>query len=171
MKVRQQTFSTSFWVAVRETYKYEGPLGFFKGMSSPLIAYGPSNSIFFGGTALFMKLLSGADCAAINYNEQRTKFLCNLFLSGKAPKVKSTAKNRFFFPAGCFGGFWQAAFMCPVELVKIALQTSTEGKSPWVHNSNALKFEGSIHTFKTIVALKGLGGLYKGFVPMVIRYE
>ncbi|ERL84873.1 hypothetical protein D910_02296, partial [Dendroctonus ponderosae] len=127
VKVRQQNFSTSFWVAVRETFKYEGSLGFFKGMSSPLIAYGPSNSLFFGGTGLFMKLLSG-----------------------------------------CFGGFLQVTLMCPVELVKIALQTSTEDKSPWVHNANALKFEGSIHTFKTIFALKGLRGLYKGFVPMLI---
>uniref|UniRef100_A0AAR5PDN6 Mitochondrial carrier protein n=1 Tax=Dendroctonus ponderosae TaxID=77166 RepID=A0AAR5PDN6_DENPD len=120
-------------------------------MSSPLIAYGPSNSLFFGGTGLFMKLLSGADQADLNYNQQRTKFLWNIFVSG------------------CFGGFLQVTLMCPVELVKIALQTSTEDKSPWVHNANALKFEGSIHTFKTIFALKGLRGLYKGFVPMLIR--
>ncbi|XP_050315988.1 solute carrier family 25 member 45-like isoform X2 [Anthonomus grandis grandis] len=70
---------------------------------------------------------------------------------------------------GSVGGFFQTALMCPVELIKTALQTSTEGKSSWVHNMNIIKFEGNKHAVRTILKLKGWRGLFKGFVPMMIR--
>ena len=83
IKVRQQNFSTSLLIAVRETYKYEGILGFYRGMASPLIAYGPSNSLFFGVYGICLKFLQGNSYdTSKNIEKYRGRFFWDLFCAG-----------------------------------------------------------------------------------------
>ncbi|XP_030763479.1 solute carrier family 25 member 48-like [Sitophilus oryzae] len=151
VKVRQQNFSASLFVATKETLKYEGILGFYRGILSPLVAYGPSNSIFFGCHNIIMKLINGSHPGAPSRTRHKATYLINVFFSGS------------------LAGFVQAVIMCPVDLVKIALQTNTRSSSVWVHNSNSIEYEGLTHAVRTITKYQGLAGLYKGFVPMMYR--
>ncbi|KAF7280041.1 hypothetical protein GWI33_006472 [Rhynchophorus ferrugineus] len=123
IKVRQQNFSASLWTAFKETLRYEGIFGFYRGLVSPLIAYGPSNSIFFGFYGISMHALNGQGPGAPSHINDRCKYFLNLFCAG---------------------------IMCPVELVKIGLQTNSRES-------------------QTIIKYHGLGGLYKGFLPMIFR--
>lgn len=53
--MRQQTYNSTLWKAIKKTYKHEGLRGFFKGMLFPLLSTGPANSVFFGvyGNSLY----------------------------------------------------------------------------------------------------------------------
>ncbi|XP_060536362.1 solute carrier family 25 member 45-like [Cylas formicarius] len=151
IKVRQQNFSASLYIAIRETYRHEGILAFYKGLLSPMIAYGPSNSIFFGLHGICLRCL-----------QHRSIY----------PYMVDNNMNEFYlkqFYAGSFAGFFQAAVMCPVELVKTVLQTTTDGASPWVHNSYTIQYSGPVEAFRGIINQDGFKGLYRGFIPMLIR--
>jgi len=61
--------------------------------------------------------------------------------------------------AGCgaFSGFVHCAFSCPTEVVKCKLQVSD---SP---------YKGPIHCMQSTLRTQGIGGLYAGFTPFVLR--
>lgn len=72
--------------------------GFFRGLGFPLVSYGLVNSVFFGVYGHTIKLLKGADQKrGVTYKE--------------------------VFCAGCVGGFVQNFVACPVDLVKVVLQS------------------------------------------------
>jgi len=80
-------------------------LGFYKGMSFPVLSAGVMNSLFFGvyGTSLRqMQSLLNNDVRAESEADLSTVFL-----------------------AGCLGGAAQLGVACPVDLAKIKLQIQT----------------------------------------------
>ena len=88
------------------------PRGFFKGMWYPILSAGAMNSMFFGVYGTSLKLIEKSD--ALNHSGQYTKT----------------------FLAGCAGGAAQLVIACPVDLVKIKLQTQT-GKNNISHATKA----------------------------------
>ncbi len=75
--------------------------GFFKGMLYPLMSAGAMNSLFFGVYGFALKMTS----------------------DGSSTNDKPSLARIYF--AGCAGGFAQLTVACPVDLVKIKLQTQT----------------------------------------------
>ena len=88
------------------------PRGFFKGMWYPILSAGAMNSMFFGVYGTTLKLIEKSD--ALSNSGQYTKT----------------------FVAGCAGGAAQLVIACPVDLVKIKLQTQT-GNNNISHVINA----------------------------------
>merc|ERR1712013_205816 len=62
--------------------------------------------------------------------------------------------------AGCAGGGVQLAIACPVELVKIKLQTQSSGVG---------RYRGPWHCLSIIAREQGVRGLFRGIVPHVWR--
>ena len=70
---------------------------------------------------------------------------------------EETPLIRDIFVAGSISGFINGFFSCPMEIVKIRLQTQvTKGKGP-------------INCIKSIVKTNGLAGLYKGLPTTLLR--
>ena len=71
--------------------------GFFRGLGFPLASYGVVNSVFFGMYGSTLKYLKGSDNRKSSYRE--------------------------VYIAGCVGGFAQLFVACPVDVVKVVLQS------------------------------------------------
>ena len=75
--------------------------GFFRGLGFPLASYGVVNSVFFGVYGNSLRYMKGSD-----------------------QKRKST--NQETFLAGCCGGVAQLVVACPVDVVKVVLQSQID---------------------------------------------
>uniref|UniRef100_A0AAV1V4W6 Mitochondrial carrier n=1 Tax=Peronospora matthiolae TaxID=2874970 RepID=A0AAV1V4W6_9STRA len=125
VKVRLQTHSKHYNGALdcaRQTLKHEGTLGFFKGMTSPVVGSAATNAVMF---AVY---------------EQTLKMIANDVL--QAPTLTSV------FLAGAVGGFWQTIPLAPAELIKCRLQvqdgrTSTQYRGPMDCIRHILKVKGT----------------------------
>jgi hypothetical protein len=72
---------------------------------------------------------------------------------------KHEASYTDHFLAGCIGGIAQLIIGCPVDLVKVQLQSQLETSV----------IRGPIDCIKQIIQRKGLSGMYKGIVPQAWR--
>jgi hypothetical protein len=63
------------------------------------------------------------------------------------------------FIAGSVAGAGILFVACPVELIKLKLQSSVS--SP--------QYTGPIHVTKSIYGIKGIGGFYRGMPAMTVR--
>ena len=85
---------------------------------------------------------------------------------GDNPVVKPSKLDIFL--AGCAGGAAQLTVACPIDLVKIKLQTQTghggSMLSPETH------FAGPFNVLKQLYLAQGIKGCYKGLAPMAVRY-
>ncbi|GJQ78358.1 hypothetical protein Trydic_g22185 [Trypoxylus dichotomus] len=148
IKVRQQTYNSTLWTAVKRTYKYEGFRGFFKGMLFPLLTTGPTNSIFFGVYGNSLHFLQ---------DNKDTRI-----------RVDDPLWQQKVFVAGCIGGTATVLATCPVELVKTVLQANTEGKGKWKKPMHTRE-SSMLACIKSIYKIGGIPGLYRGLVPMLYR--
>ncbi|XP_031635025.1 solute carrier family 25 member 45-like isoform X2 [Contarinia nasturtii] len=117
--------------------------GFFRGMAFPMMSSGILNSILFG----------------VYGNELRR--LQNICTSDAERKIE-WAQNVFL--AGSTAGLIHAFFACPIELIKIRLQTQN-------HHNYWRRYErqGPINCIKTVYRNEGLIGFYRGWTPMICR--
>ncbi|KAF0309969.1 Solute carrier family 25 member 45 [Amphibalanus amphitrite] len=122
IKVRQQTLGGSPLATLRTTLKHEGTRGLYKGMAFPLVTNGLLNAIYFGA---YSGALRGLDWA-----------LGGLAGGGSADRPPDTGR---LFVAGCVGGVAQLVVATPVDLVKIQLQTRTEGAGWRAHYTTAAR--------------------------------
>ena len=104
--------------------------GFFKGMSYPILAAGALNSIYFGVYGGTLRLLT--DLRSNNNGENGLKnhaqWKDDTKDGGASAAVKGARAQTSkvdVFVAGCAGGAAQLVVACPVDLVKIKLQTQT----------------------------------------------
>ena len=121
----------------------------FKGMLYPLLSAGALNSIYFG--------VYGVSLDTIN----KLKYGDGV----KKPGFRSSKLDIFF--AGCTGGFAQLSVSCPVDLVKIKLQTQTGHggamASPDTH------YRGPFDVLKQMYLERGIKDCYKGLGAMAWR--
>ncbi|XP_006007093.1 solute carrier family 25 member 45 [Latimeria chalumnae] len=148
IKVRLQTQSGYKGIldCVLKTYKHEKILGFFKGMSFPVLSIAFCNSLVFGSYSSALLYL--------NQSEQR---------EGRAPP-----SNADVFIAGCFSGIVQLLVSAPVDLVKVRLQNQTHPYKYKLRGAQP-KYKGPLHCMVSILREEGLPGLYRGVSALWIR--
>ncbi|KAG0323467.1 hypothetical protein BGZ99_002768 [Dissophora globulifera] len=131
---------------LRVTLKEEGPLGLYKGVTSPLMGIGICNAVMFAANGTFRRMLQGGD---------ETKTLSLLQIG----------------TAGSMAGGVMAFVNCPVELLKVKLQTQySPAKGAVGAATGAVKpytgvLDAGIRTFRQ----QGLRGLYRGMDITLMR--
>jgi len=93
---------------------------------------------------------------AFGVNEQLKRYLLKQQKAKRGRKNTELGLDQLAFCGGV-GGLIHCMFSCPTEVVKTKLQVTG---SP---------FRGPIHCVQSTVQTHGLVGLYKGFVPFVLR--
>jgi len=113
--------------------------GFLRGLSFPLLSYGVVNSVFFG-----------------------TESHCKEYLDKNYVYMSQNMKS---FTAGSLGGAFQWFVACPIENVKVILQSQIN-----VHpEQNVHFFKGPIDCTEHLLKSSGISGLYKGGISMLFR--
>ncbi|KAG0283684.1 hypothetical protein BGZ96_011916 [Linnemannia gamsii] len=130
---------------LRMTIKEEGPAGLYKGVTSPLMGIGICNAVMFAANGTFRRWFQGGD---------ETKTL-SLFQIGCA---------------GSMAGGVMAFVNCPVELLKVKLQTQYKPAAGALPIAGAIKpytgvLDAGIRTFRQ----QGLRGLYRGMDITLLR--
>ncbi|KAJ1106425.1 hypothetical protein NDU88_003826 [Pleurodeles waltl] len=149
-QVRWQTQSKyrGIFDCIAKTYKAETVLGFFKGMSFPVLTVAVSNALMFGSHSNALLLLSG------QVRENR----------------RPTQSNTHVFIAGSFSGLVQVYFTAPVDLIKVRLQNQTEPypRHGEIRTSQPL-YRGPVHCAVSILHNEGPSGLFRGAVALLLR--
>ncbi|PRT56655.1 Carrier protein YMC1, mitochondrial [Wickerhamiella sorbophila] len=125
---------------VRKLVKNEGFKGFYKGTMTPLVGVGACVSVQF----------------AVNEGMKR-------YFGGKnkLAGVSDITYGQLYVSGAC-AGFANAFLASPIEQIRIRLQTQTgTGTGP--------TFRGPIDCIKQIWQAGGMGGIFRGFVPTIIR--
>ncbi|XP_005100915.1 solute carrier family 25 member 45 [Aplysia californica] len=119
--------------------------GYFRGLSWPLFSYGVINSVFFGTYGVALK---AQGCEEI---------------AGSKPQYGAIAI------ASAVATLPQLLIMCPVEVIKVTLQSQI----PHTHNvpKTAAKqyFSGPMEAATSIIKTSGYRGMYRGFCTQIIR--
>ena len=165
IKVRQQAFSEKIGVlkTFQTTLKYEGIGGLYKGMSFPLISTGALNALFFGVYANALRYLE---------HQQNADFGRKTFCDENFAK-KNLNKDRWYvnvFAAGCVGGVFACFLACPIDLIKIQMQSQTglASSKEWGHH-NEPQHKGVLDCIRRLYNAYGVRGLYTGMHPMLLR--
>ncbi|KAF9091614.1 hypothetical protein BGX29_011593 [Mortierella sp. GBA35] len=130
---------------LRMTLKEEGPAGLYKGVTSPLMGIGICNAVMFAANGTFRRMFQGGD----------------------------ESKKLSIFQIGCAGsmaGGVMAFVNCPVELLKVKLQTQYKPAIGAAPIAGAIKpytgvLDAGIRTFRQ----QGLKGLYRGMDITLMR--
>ncbi|ORZ00003.1 mitochondrial carrier domain-containing protein, partial [Lobosporangium transversale] len=133
---------------LRMTIKEEGPLGLYKGVTSPLMGIGICNAVMFAANGTFRRILQGGD---------ETKTLSLLEIG----------------TAGSMAGGVMAFVNCPVELLKVKLQTQY-GPSAGIltippSTSTTIAYKGVLDAGIRTFRKQGLRGLYRGMDITLLR--
>lgn len=124
---------------VRKLLKNEGFSGFYKGTLTPLIGVGACVSIQFGVNEYMKRYFTKSNASAGHSDSRLT--------------------NSQFYISGAAAGVANSALACPIEHIRIRLQTQT---------SNL--YSGPIDCIRKIVSLSnGASGLFRGITPTIIR--
>uniref|UniRef100_A0A8C3T3H3 Solute carrier family 25 member 45 n=1 Tax=Chelydra serpentina TaxID=8475 RepID=A0A8C3T3H3_CHESE len=146
VKVRLQTQSGYRGIldCVIKTYRDETVLGFFKGMSFPLLSVAVVNSVMFGAYSNALLYLS-----ATHHHDRR---------------------GTHFFPIPSPLPQSQAMVLAPVDLIKVRLQNQTHPyglRSP--AGGSGAQYRGPVHCGASIFREEGVLGLFRGTGALVLR--
>ncbi|KAI9503559.1 Mitochondrial carrier protein ymc2 [Coemansia spiralis] len=144
VKVRLQTqpdLYSGTMDAVRKTIRNDGFSGFYKGTSTPLVGVGLCVSIQF----LVMEHM------------KRTFAHINNTPKGQPPAL--TASQLYI--AGATAGVANSIVSGPVEHIRVRLQVQTAGASA--------QYKGPIDCISQIYRNFGVGGIYRGQIPTIVR--
>ncbi|KAJ2503190.1 Mitochondrial carrier protein ymc2 [Coemansia sp. RSA 1972] len=144
VKVRLQTQPDLYkgtMDAVRKTMQNDGPGGFYKGTTTPLVGVGLCVSIQF----LVMEHM------------KRTFGQINGTPSGQAPMLTPVQ----LYIAGATAGVANSVISGPVEHIRVRLQVQTSGA--------AAQYKGPVDCIRQIYRNFGMAGIYKGQLPTVLR--
>ncbi|ROV93501.1 hypothetical protein VSDG_06830 [Cytospora chrysosperma] len=148
VKVRLQTSTTNTSAVATATsiLKNEGPMAFYKGTLTPLIGIGACVSVQFGGF----------HAARRYFEEQNTR------TRGAAEGAPLSYGQ--YFAAGAIAGVANTVLSCPIEHVRIRLQTQP-------HGAGRL-YAGPVDCVRKLVRAEGGGlarGVYRGSAVTVLR--
>ncbi|KAF2881610.1 hypothetical protein ILUMI_24553 [Ignelater luminosus] len=150
IKVRQQSMNEKFFTTIRTTMKYEGFLGFYKGMMAPFLIIGPSNAVFFSTYGGCLRQLQGNSEAHERVDLDNPRWIWNVVI------------------AGAVAGLAQVIITCPAELVKTVLQTHTGRETKWKLHYEA-PYNNTLEAARGIWKKRGIKGFYRGVIPMLYR--
>ncbi|PVU88898.1 hypothetical protein BB561_005653 [Smittium simulii] len=145
IKVRLQTMRSPTQYAgpldcLRQTVRYEGAKALYSGVASPLVGIGFCNAVVFAANGAFRQLLA----------DLKNTRVSDLSIIDKAQ-------------AGALAGFAMAFFNCPVELLKVKLQT--QSKDTAASNRYTGVFDCGVKTVRQY----GLTGLFRGLSATIMR--
>lgn len=83
IKVRQQSLNERFFTTIRITMKYEGFLGFYKGMLAPFLIIGPSNAVFFSTYGSCLRQLQGNPEIHERVDRNNPRWIRNVTVAGE----------------------------------------------------------------------------------------
>ncbi|KAM6202697.1 solute carrier family 25 member 47 [Rhynchocyon petersi] len=166
VKVKIQTESkyTGIWHCVRDTYRHERVLGFYRGLSLPVCTVSLVSSVSFG---------TYRHCLA---------HICRLrYGSADAKPAKADVTL-----SGCASGLVRVFLTSPTEVAKVRLQTQTQQRrlsasgpssapsfcpvsSAGVCRAPEPKYRGPLHCLATVAREEGFRGLYKGSSALLLR--
>ncbi|KAJ1920482.1 mitochondrial ornithine carrier protein [Mycoemilia scoparia] len=162
VKVRLQTTKGDVFNGttdcLMQTWRQEGFKGFYRGVTSPLVGAMAENAIAF-----------------FSYNR-----IQNFIRYVTSTPTETPLSIPQLFAAGAFAGCAGSLILTPIELIKCKLQVenvqSYGGGSGVAGSGGATtaaasrtKFVGPISVIKSILAKKGVAGLYNGFSPTLAR--
>ncbi|KAJ1799279.1 Mitochondrial carrier protein ymc2 [Coemansia sp. RSA 2399] len=127
--------------AVRKTIRNDGFSGFYKGTTTPLIGVGLCVSIQF----------------LVVEHMKRTFGQMNNTPKGQSPVLSAPQ----LYMAGAAAGVANSVVSGPVEHIRVRLQVQTAGASA--------QYKGPLDCIRQIYGSAGIGGIYKGQVPTIIR--
>ncbi|KAM4847439.1 solute carrier family 25 member 45 [Urocitellus parryii] len=148
VKVRLQT-QTSYRGIMDCTvkiYRHESLLGFFKGMSFPIVSIPVVNSVLFGVYSNTLLALT-----ATSHQDRRAQ----------------PPSYTHVFIAGCAGGVLQSYCLAPFDLIKVRLQNQTESRVQ--PGSPRPRYQGPVHCTATIFREEGPRGLFRGAWALMLR--
>ncbi|XP_035693693.1 solute carrier family 25 member 48-like [Branchiostoma floridae] len=158
IKVRLQTNKSGGAVHILTSLvKKEGPLALFKGMSFPLATIAFPMSVAFGANSNSLRKIQEWKYGTTDH---------------KASYTDQAA-------AACFAGFVQAFVACPIELVKIRLQSQTHrigvkgvgsnGIIQGAHPNMVAAYRGPFDCIGCIIRQDGFLGIYRGLSSLILR--
>ncbi|KAM9134399.1 solute carrier family 25 member 45 isoform 2-T3 [Pangshura tecta] len=132
-----------------KTYHNETVLGFFKGMSFPLLSVALVNSVIFGAYSNALLYLS-----ATHHHDRHA----------------NPPSYAHILTAGSFSGLIQAVVLAPVDLIKVRLQNQFHpyGLKSLMGASGA-QYRGPVHCGASIFHEEGVMGLFRGTWALVLR--
>lgn len=155
IKVRQQTLgNVSLYRIIRSTFMHESVYGFYKGLLFPVLTAGCMNSVFFG--------VYGNSLRFVGETRKQSEVQC----TGKKPYEKWYWD---VFYAGCGAGFVAAFIACPIDLIKIQLQTQIGDKSLKFVSCHKKIYNGPWDCLFDMYKSLGIRGFYRGLSPMLFR--
>ncbi|XP_048259901.1 solute carrier family 25 member 45-like [Haliotis rufescens] len=132
---------------VRSVHTQTLSKGFFRGLSWPLLSSVGLTSIFFGvyGTALSLLGHQGDS------------------------SQRSTTYYSTIFAAGCIGGVSQLPLSCPVDSLKVVLQSQIIHAQGGKLDTQKRFHNGPLAAAKDIIRTRGIQGLYRGLSTQALR--
>ncbi|CAH1793108.1 unnamed protein product [Owenia fusiformis] len=138
------------WDAIKSIHQHGWARGFFRGLAFPLASYGVVNSVFFG--------VYGNTLRWLNRSEDD-------------PYRQPTYRDVFI--AGCVGGAMQIIPACPIDVIKVVLQSqithSTGTTIGATGTVTAQYYKGPLSCMCAIYKAHGIRGLYTGVQIQAIR--
>ncbi|KAK6182201.1 hypothetical protein SNE40_009933 [Patella caerulea] len=124
-----------------KTVKNQGlSKGLFRGLSWPLISYAGVNAVYFGVNGKVISLWNdGEEC--------RPSYLS-------------------MYVAGSLAGLAQLVIACPIDVIKVVLQSQIPRKTGPV---SSRYYSGPIAAFTDILRKRGITGIYRGFYTQLFR--
>lgn len=153
-------FKTTGYKALRKatllTFKTEGPLAFYKGLTPALLGSGLSWGLYF-----------------FFYENAKSRYVNYLYKEGEEEeeraKMNSSHQNKRHLPSFYhLISAWESGTICvfltnPIWLIKTRLQLQMKGGG-----GDGTKYRGLFHAIQTIIKEEGFIGLYKGSIPALI---
>ncbi|XP_008581563.1 PREDICTED: solute carrier family 25 member 45 [Galeopterus variegatus] len=148
VKVRLQTQTTYQGIVdcMVKIYRHESLLGFFKGMSFPIMSIAVVSSVQFGVYSNALMVLT-----ATSHQERWAQ----------------PPSYAHVFIAGCAGGFLQTYCLAPFDLIKVRLQNQTEPRAQ--SGSPPARYRGPVHCAASIFQEEGPRGLFRGAWALMLR--
>ncbi|KAI8363894.1 mitochondrial carrier domain-containing protein [Blakeslea trispora] len=149
IKVRMQTqpsppIYNGAMDCLRKLVKEEGPKGLYRGVMSPFAGVGFCNAVMFMANGWSRRMLQGGD-------EKRTLSVVEYGI------------------AGSFAGSVMAFLNCPIELLKVKLQTQNPNGFVNIHGVHEPAYKGVIDCGIRTVRAQGLLGIYRGMGITLLR--
>jgi len=144
LKVKLQTAPPGTYTgiadAVKKTLAKDGPLGFYRGMASPLVGVTPMFAVSFWGYAMGKKLV----------------YLCT------PNRTSAQLSLTEFAAAGFFSAIPTTAVAAPMERIKVILQADGQG-------SSTRQYKGPVDVVKKVWAEGGIRSMFRGTTATLAR--
>ncbi|CAG8434653.1 12376_t:CDS:2 [Ambispora gerdemannii] len=145
----------------RQTYRNEGFLGFYKGLSAPMLGAMIENAVIFASYNQIQMMIR-------EYKTPKHEH----HLIYEMDLEKSPLELRELFFAGAIAGTLASFLLTPIELIKCKLQNLISAAlktKTLAQTTNPPKFTGPISVIRHTLEEKGISGFFRGTLATMLR--